>query len=269
MNITKESVYHLIEKVRSGNPLVHNITNYVVMNNTANALLALGASPVMAHALEEVEDMATIAGALVVNVGTLDTKWVASMKKAMKKADQLEKPIVLDPVGAGATSFRNQVINELIQTSHPTVLRGNSSEIIAVYDHSKKTRGVDSSDPSDTALETAGLLNQNLDSVICISGAVDYIVDKGRIAEVHNGHELMAKVTGMGCTSTAIIGAFTAVHSDYFEATTAAMALMGVAGQLAAVSAKGPGTLQLHLLDKLHNITKEEFLDTVKLKINH
>ncbi len=268
MNITKEKLYELIEKVRSGNPLVHNITNYVVMNNTANALLASGSSPVMAHAAEEVADMVAIAGALVVNMGTLDAGWVNSMKKAIKKAAELRKPIVLDPVGVGATPFRNQTLHELISISPPAVLRGNSSEIMAVHDHSKTTRGVDSSDSSDSALAVAGALNQDLGSVICISGAVDYILDKDRVAELHNGHELMAKVTGMGCTSTALIGAFVAVHDDHFEATTAAMALLGVAGQLAAGKANGPGTLQLHLLDKLYNLSKEEFLDTVRLEIN-
>ena len=144
--MTKESLYDLVEKVRTGNPLVHNITNYVVMNNTANALLAAGASPVMAHAPEEVESMVSIAHALVVNIGTLDAHWVASMKKAVKKAGELQKPVVLDPVGAGATAFRNQVLAELIGIQAPDVLRGNSSEIMAAHDQSKTTRGVDSSD---------------------------------------------------------------------------------------------------------------------------
>ena len=266
--MTKEHLYELIEKVRSENPLVHNITNYVVMNTTANALLASGASPVMAHAAEEVSDMVGIAGALVVNIGTLDARWVTSMMKAIKKAVELQKPIVLDPVGAGATPFRSQTLHELISIAPPSVLRGNSSEVMAVHDHSRATRGVDSSDPSDAALATARSLNQELGSTICISGAVDYIVDKDRTAELHNGHELMAKVTGMGCTSTALIGAFIAVHDDHFEATAAAMALIGVAGQLAAEQANGPGTMQLHLLDKLYNLTKEEFLDVIRLKIN-
>ena len=267
--MTKDSLYDLVEKVRAGNPLIHNITNYVVMNNTANALLAAGASPVMAHAAEEVENMVAIANALVINIGTLDSQWVSSMKKAIKKAGELQKPIVLDPVGVGATPLRNQVLRELVSISAPAVMRGNSSEIMAAYDQSRTTRGVDSSDATGSALEAAKSLNQTLGSVICVSGAVDYVLDKERLAQLHNGHELMAKVTGMGCTSTALVGAFAGVHSDHFEATTAAMALMGVAGQLAANEANGPGTLQCKLLDKLYNLTKEEFMDTIKFEIHN
>lgn len=267
MQLTKEGLWDLVQKVKTESPLVHNITNYVVMNNTANALLAIGASPVMAHAIDEVADMVAIAGALVINIGTLEADWNKSMLKAAETAAKLGKPIVIDPVGAGATAFRNQHLQDLLTVTAPTVLRGNASEIMAVFGHTQSTKGVDSTASSDSAIEAAKGLNQDLGSVICVSGATDYILTNGKIAKVHNGHPMMTKVTGMGCTCTAVIGACIAAHPNAFEATTAAMTLMGVAGEIAVQKSNGPGTLQLHLLDKLYNVTEAEFMEYLRFEV--
>lgn len=261
----KEQLWQLKQKVRETSPLVHNITNYVVMNNTANALLAIGASPVMAHAEDEVKDMVQLAGSLVINIGTLSSKWVKAMKLALKKANQLSKPTVLDPVGAGATPYRNKVVAELLAAGTFSVIRGNASEIMALASTQNKTRGVDSTESSDNAESAAAFLNKKYGSVICISGAIDYVISEDKLVKIHNGHPMMSKVTGMGCIATALIGAFIGTGEDIFNSVVAAMAVMGIAGELAFSVSEGPGSLQLNFLDKLYNMTEEEFYQTLKI----
>lgn len=258
----RELIWDSIQLVREKSPLVHSITNYVVMNNTANALLAVGASPIMAHAHAEMKSMVTICGALVINIGTLDEYWVQSMQLAIKTANELGKPWVLDPVGAGATPYRNKVLASLLQL-RPTIVRGNASEILALANYTDAvTKGVDSTQQSTEAVEAANQLNANYGSIICISGATDIIIDKGKKVHLQNGDAMMAKVTGMGCTATALIGAFIAInHQDAFLATVSAMALLGVAGEMAAAQSKGPGSLQLHIIDELYLINQEDFLE--------
>lgn len=262
----KEQIWQSILKVRNLSPLVHNITNYVVMNNTANALLAAGASPVMAHAPEEVEEMVAIAGSLVVNIGTLSKSWVAAMEKAMKKARELDKPIIFDPVGMGATTYRNEVTEHLLKTVHPTVIRGNASEISAIYNKDQKTKGVDSTLAPNQAVDAANYLHQNFKSVVCVSGPADLIISHDKKVKLKNGVSLMGKITGMGCTATALIGAFTAVEKDTFLATVSAMALLGVAGELAMAYSKGPGSLQVNILDKLSELKEDEFMQTILIE---
>ncbi|MFT2011155.1 hydroxyethylthiazole kinase [Pontibacter sp. 13R65] len=265
----KDRLWNTIQAVRENAPLVHNITNYVVMNNTANALLAAGASPVMAHAHSEIEAMTGIAGALVVNIGTLDEYWVESMRRAVKQAESLHKPWVLDPVGAGATPYRNRVLEELLQYK-PTVIRGNASEILALASMGTGTKGVDSTNQSSEALEAALALSQRIGAVVCVSGAEDLVVQQEQHLLLANGHPLMARITGMGCTATALIAACCAVTPDQaLQATAAAMALMGVAGEMAAEKAAGPGTLQLHFLDMLHTISENDFMQRLKLEQRH
>ncbi|WP_121667475.1 hydroxyethylthiazole kinase [Mesonia aquimarina] len=263
----KELLWKNITQLRTQSPLVHNITNYVVMNNTANALLAAGASPIMAHAHSEMEAMMNICQVLVINIGTLDEYWVSSMKKAATQAHQLHKPWVLDPVGAGATPYRDEVLAELLQLQ-PTIIRGNASEIMALAKHNTTpTKGVDSSAESNEAVAAAKFLVENYQTTVCISGATDIILNKNKEIHLTNGSELMAKITGMGCSATALVAAFSAVIEDKVEAVTTAMALLGVAGELAAKESKGPGSLQMHILDKLHNIAEEEFTSSLKLEI--
>jgi hydroxyethylthiazole kinase len=256
-----------LKKIRENSPLVHNITNFVVMNNTANALLALGASPIMSHAHKESEDMIKIVQALVVNIGTLDEYWVKSMLMAAKKSHELKKPWVLDPVGAGATPFRNETLSRLLEFN-PTVIRGNASEILAMAKENITSKGVDSTNTSQEALEAGKRLSAATQSVVCISGKEDYIIDGERVAEISNGDPLMAKVTGMGCTASALIGAFLAVEKDPFQATLSAMAVMGVAGEIAAQQSHGPGTLQLHFYDALYKLTETQLTDSLNITLH-
>ncbi|MBU4268245.1 MAG: hydroxyethylthiazole kinase [Acidobacteria bacterium] len=265
MRISAKDIDQNLELVRRQSPLVHNITNYVVMNLTANALLAVGASPVMAHAREEVEDMVNIASALVINIGTLSAPWIASMKKAARKAQKKGIPIIYDPVGAGATPFRTRTIRTLIQTVPPAIVRGNASEIIAIADDACKTKGVDSAAAAENALDSARWLSEKYGCVVCVSGATDYIIDKNGMVMIKNGHALMPKVTGLGCTATALCGAFAAVNPNYFATTTAAMAVMGIAGEIAAEKAKGPASMQVEFLDALFNMKGEEIKKRLKI----
>ncbi|WP_442846037.1 hydroxyethylthiazole kinase [Leeuwenhoekiella sp. H156] len=262
----EKTLWKHIQTVKNQSPLIHNITNYVVMNNTANALLAAGASPVMAHAKSEVKDMTGIAGALVINIGTLDEYWSEAMLIAAETAHSLNKPWVLDPVGAGATPYRDEILQKLLQY-RPTVIRGNASEILALaQSHTAKTKGVDSTASSTDAVEAARKLVQHYESVVCISGETDVILDNTqRLLYLKNGHAMMAKVTGLGCSASAIIGAFIAVIADKTEATAAAMALLGIAGALAAQQAAGPGSLQMQILDKLYNLEETEFDAQLKI----
>ncbi len=266
MNITSESIYQSVLDIRAKSPLVHNITNYVVMNNTANALLAIGASPVMIHAEEEVEDMAAIASALVINIGTLSPPWVRGMFKAFAKASEKGVPVVLDPVGAGATPYRTRTIRELIGASIPAIIRGNASEIMALTDDRLKTKGVDSTAASDEALHTARLISRQRQCAVCISGEVDYIVSGDRIVKIRGGHPMMTKVTGLGCTASAICGAFAAVEKDALAAAAKAMAVMAIAGEMAAQTSAGPGSLQMNFLDILYNLKEFDIRKNLKVE---
>jgi hydroxyethylthiazole kinase len=255
-----------LSAIRTASPLVHNITNYVVMNNTANALLAIGASPIMSHAVEEAEDMIAICESLVINIGTLSPAWIKSMYLAAARALALGKPWVLDPVGAGATPFRDTTLQHLL-TQRPSVVRGNASEILALARHNTApTKGVDSTAQSDEALAAARALQTATGAVICISGATDIILAGDRIIRLSNGHELMPRVTGLGCTASAMIAAYCAVIPDHAEATAAAMAQLGICGEIAAETSAGPGSLQVALLDKLHNLSEAEFTSRLKLR---
>jgi hydroxyethylthiazole kinase len=265
MPVSAENIFANLEQVRRQGPLVHNITNYVVMNLTANALLAVGASPVMAHAREEVEDMVNIASALVINIGTLSEPWVASMAKAARQAKNKGIPIIYDPVGAGATPYRTRTIRELIQAVPPSIARGNASEIMASAGGHAKTKGVDSATATETALDSARRISEQYDCVVCVSGETDYIIDKGNMAMIKNGHAMMPKITGLGCTASALCGAFAAVNPDYFAATTAAMAVMGIAGEIAAEKTKGPASMQVEFLDTLFNMTGSEIEKRLKI----
>lgn len=247
-----------LQKIRETNPLIHNITNFVVMNYTANVLLAMGASPVMAHAENEVEDMVSYAGALVLNIGTLDEDWIASMLLAGKKATALQKPIVLDPVGSGATPFRTRSALTIINKTKVGVIRGNASEILSLGKQKSTTKGVDSRHSVQDASETASLLAKELDTTLAITGPVDLVTDGDRVLNIANGHPLMPYVTGTGCSATATIGAFAAVDSNILTAAATALAYFGLAGEMAGKSATGPGTFMAHLLDALYTMTPDQ-----------
>lgn len=257
-------VWKDIEQIREKSPLVHNITNFVVMNNTANALLSIGASPVMAHAEEEVADMATIASALVINIGTLSENWIQSMQIAIKTAGLRKIPIIIDPVGAGATKYRTQTVKNLFSITNPTVIRGNASEIMALVDTNIQTKGVDSSQSSDSALVAATSLAKKYKCVVVVSGVTDIITDGNKTIFIENGDLMMPKVTGLGCTATALTGAFCAVNPNYLEACASAMAVMGICGEIAVKSSNGPASLQMNFIDKLYTISEAEITANLK-----
>ncbi len=266
MKLTATEIYQSIEEIRAKSPLIHNITNYVVMNNTANALLAIGASPVMIHAEEEVEDIAAIAAALVINIGTMSPPWVRGMFKAFAKAVSMGVPVVIDPVGAGATPYRTRTIRELIGAGRPTIIRGNASEIMALTDDRLKTKGVDSTAASAEALQAARHISEKHQCVVCVSGAVDYIVDGARMLKIANGHPMMTRVTGLGCTASALCGAFAAVEKDTAAAAAKAMAVMGIAGEMAASLSVGPGSLQMNFLDTLYRLNEAGIAGCLKIE---
>jgi hydroxyethylthiazole kinase len=234
------------------------------MNSTANGLLSIGASPVMAHAEEEVEDMVSIAGALVINIGTLSDRWIVSMFKAMRAAKEKGIPVVLDPVGAGATPLRTDTCKKMLEQVTPDIVRGNASEIMAILDASVSTKGVDSAHSTKDAEDAAVNLASSFGLVVSVSGETDLITDGSNIEHVKNGHPYMPKITGLGCTATALTGAFAAVNHNYLDAAINAMAVMGVAGELAAENSNGPGTLQPNFLDALYNLNESQLKKYLK-----
>ena len=258
------SIWMDVQRLRAEAPLVHNITNYVVMNSTANALLALGASPVMAHAIEEVEEMTALAKALVINIGTLSTPWVEAMLRAGQEALRRQIPVVLDPVGCGATAFRTRTLQMLVQEIRPAIIRGNASEIRSLLYSGPGAKGVDSRHLPEEVVDEAKALSRSAGCVVSVSGPVDLIVEGDRIVRIANGHSLMSKVTGMGCTASAITGAFVAVNDSPFLAAARAMAVMGIAGEVAAERSAGPGSFQVQFLDTLFALQESE----ISLRLN-
>jgi hydroxyethylthiazole kinase len=242
-----------LARIRERKPLVHNITNYVVMNETANATLALGALPVMAHAGEEVEEMARLASALVLNIGTLSGHWIESMLLAGGAATAREIPIVLDPVGAGATQYRTVTAHRILEIVDVTVVRGNPGELATLVGAHAEVRGVESIvaglDPAELA-RTAG---RRLHAVASVTGPVDHVSDGDRVLTIANGDPLLATVTGTGCIASALTGAFLAAKPEApLEAAAEALAAYGVAAEDAAAGAGGPGTFHARLYDALY-----------------
>lgn len=262
--IQAEKVYQDLEKIRLQSPLVHNITNYVVMNNTANALLAIGASPVMAHAKNEVTDMVNIASSLVINMGTLSEQWVDAMIQAGIAARSKNTPIVFDPVGVGATTYRTQTAKQIIKTCKPQIIRGNASEIMSLINTKVQTKGVDSTESTFTAVEASKQLAIQTKSIVVISGEIDIITNGEVLIFIRNGSPLMPRVTGMGCTATALMGAFAAVNTNLLEAAAHTMAIMGITGELAAKKSSGPGSLQINFIDQLYNLSEQEIKTHLK-----
>ena len=255
-----------LEAVREKKPLVHNITNFVAMNFTANALLAMGASPVMAHGKNEVAEMVSLAASLVVNIGTLDEDRAASILLAGKKASQRNLPVVLDPVGAGATAFRTETARKIIRETRLSVIRGNASEILSLRNDKSKTKGVDSWHSVDDAALQAGELAKELNVCLAVTGAVDLITDGARVVRVSNGHPLMGRVTGSGCAASAIIGAFLSVDDNPVSAAATALAYFGLAGEVAGEKANAPGSFMIQLLDALYAITPDELRHGCKIQ---
>lgn len=234
-------------------PVVLNITNYLAMNFNANALLAIGASPIMSFYDKEMDDLMRIADSLVINIGCLDDDEIAGMHAAAAAALKYGKPWVIDPVGVGASSARTSTAVELIVKYHPTIVRCNASEIMVLHGTACRTRGVDSVEPVEKARSCAREFALQHGTVVAVSGAVDYITDGKREAECAKGSPMMAKVTTMGCCASAVCAAFAAVMPP-FEAAVHAMDAMGTAGQNAAARSEGTGSLAMHFIDELYRL---------------
>jgi hydroxyethylthiazole kinase len=241
-----------LRRLRETRPLVHQITNYVVMNETANATLAIGALPVMAHAPEEVEEMVGLAGALVLNIGTLSSSWVDAMLIAGRAANSGGVPVVLDPVGAGATRYRTDTAHRILGEVDVAVLRGNAGEVATLAGVDAEVRGVESIGAAGSGAEVARAAAAALGVVASVTGSIDHVSNGERIVAVENGHPLLGSITGTGCMSSAITGAFLAVRpDDPLEAAAEALAAFGVAGENAAPGARGPGSFHVNLYDAL------------------
>ena len=254
----QELIIHSLNQLRKAQPLVHNITNDVVTNTTANALLAVGASPIMASGFEEMIDMANVTNSLVINSGTLTSTVLKSMLLAAQTASQLNKPWILDPVGAGATPFRLQSNKQLL-ACQPSVVRGNASEIKALFTSTTgEGKGVDSNASSESTLAFIQQKAAERHLVIAVTGATDYVTNGRSVYKLDNGHPMMTKVTGTGCTATAIIGAFLAVCDCPLIAAISGLTCLGIAAELASVNCSGPGTLQLRLLDELYQLDQKK-----------
>lgn len=267
----KEKIVTLINEVRSKVPLVHNITNYVTVNDCANAVLAIGASPIMADDIKEAADIASISNALVINIGTLNQRTVESMLAAGIKANEMGIPVIFDPVGAGASAFRNETVKRILETVKVSIIRANLSEMSYIAGLKVSTKGVDSSeeDAGNDAVAVAKDVANKYHCVAGITGAVDVISDGQRVAKVSNGVPLLSKVTGTGCMTSALVGSYAGAANgeyDYFHATVAGIASMGIAGeQAASVAEKGTGSFHIAIIDSLSKIDEKVMRDMIQL----
>ncbi|MFC1726204.1 hydroxyethylthiazole kinase [candidate division KSB1 bacterium] len=262
----KSQIGNDLKLIREKKPLVHSITNYVVMNSTANALLSIGASPIMAHAQEEVEELVSFSAALVLNIGTLENYWIESMLIAGKMANSINIPVILDPVGSGATKLRTESSKRILNNIDVAVIRGNASEVLSLAKEGSKTKGVDSIHSVDDAAEAGKILAKEWNTVIAITGAVDMVTDGETVYRISNGHPLMGMVTGTGCTATVIAASFAAVNNNYLEAAAGGLVMFGLAGEKASEDTNLPGTYGIKLIDHLNSITVEELVKNAKIE---
>ncbi len=260
-----ERVAELREQVRQQRPLLHHITNFVVMNDTANVTLHIGGLPVMAHAREEVAEMVAAAGALVLNPGTLTPEWVESTLVAGKRANELGIPIVLDPVGAGATTLRTESNRRLLEELQIAVVRGNSGEIGALTGMGGVVKGVETVVEVDDPVEVAQALARQYGVTVAITGPRDTVTGGTRVFGVDNGHPMLKTITGTGCAATTMIAAFVAVERDYALATAAALACFGLAAEIAAQEARGPASFKIALFDAIYNLSRDQILAGAKV----
>jgi hydroxyethylthiazole kinase len=258
-----ENTGQYLHQMRDTAPLVHNITNYVAMNVMANILLAAGASPAMVHAREEVAEFAALAHALSINIGTLDPAWAEAMEMAARVMTEAGRPWVLDPVGVGATRFRQDVCARLLDL-RPTVIRGNASEVLALAGINTTGRGADSADPVEAAEMAASDLARRTGAVVAVSGPVDYVTDGAQAFRIANGHALMPRVTALGCSLNGVIAAFLAGQPP-LPATIAALAYYGLAGERAGAGATGPGGFQVAFVDALYTVTPADLTSGAKV----
>ena len=252
------NIYEMLKKVREDAPLIHHLTNWVTIYDCANIVKVFGASPVMAHAKEEVGDMSAIASALVLNIGTLTPEFIESMKIAAKSANSKNIPVVLDVCGAGATKLRDDKCFELLNETRIDIIKGNASEVARIAGETIQTKGVDSTDVGKDLVEIARKLADERNCTVVITGEIDFIADKSKALKVENGHEMMSNVVGTGCMATSVIGTFAAVESDLVSASAAGLACYEIAAQMAAVDSNGPATFKEMLFDNIFHLKKDE-----------
>lgn len=262
----KQQIADIFARVREKRPLVHHITNYVTVNDCANITLAAGGAPVMADAVEEVEEMAAIANALVLNIGTLNRVQVESMELAGSMANEREIPVILDPVGVGATQYRTKTARRLLDRLDIAVLKGNAGEIGVLAGAEANVRGVDSHGLSGDPVAIAQEYAEAAGLTVAISGAMDVITDGKHTLLVENGHLMMGSISGTGCMAASVTGVFTAESKDPVLAAAAAFAAFGIAGERSAASARGPGSFKKGLFDELANLTPEDLARAARMK---
>lgn len=270
MNKIIKEVQKSLTNLKRVKPLVHCITNYVTVNDCANAILAIGGSPAMADAIEEVEEMATQAQALVLNIGTISNELVDSMVKAGKAANKAGVPVVLDPVGVGATTYRKESSFRLLQEVKFSVIRGNMAEIKVLYGMEANAKGVDSIEDvkEDEAKDIAKKMAKKLNTVVAITGVIDYISDGERVIKIRNGNEMLTTVTGAGCMTTALIGAYLGGGSSSLSCAVAGVSTMGIVGEVAFENLKkngGSGSFRVLLIDGMYNLKKADFKEQGKI----
>lgn len=267
-------IAEVLSSIRATTPLVHCMTNYVTVNDCANVVLGVGASPIMSDEVDEVAEITTICNALVLNIGTLHKGSIAADKVALLRAAELGHPVVLDPVGAGASTLRTQTALDLLEPKTLSIVRGNMSEIKALAGESAHTRGVDV-DPSDQTTdenvaiqaEFARVCAASFEAVVAITGAIDIVSDGKNKFAIRNGCAEMGTITGTGCMLSAFLGACVAV-ADPLQAALAGVATMGIAGEIAAEKTQGAGnaTFRMHLLDALSTMTLETFVERARIE---
>ena len=249
--------YELLERVRRQKPVVHHLTNWVTVYDCAQVVKTLGASPIMAHAPEELEDLERIASALVLNIGTLTVDMVEAMKSAALSANERVIPVVLDACGAGATRLRDEKCHELLTQTHIDIIKGNASEIARLSGEKVSSRGVDAAEVAADLVLLARNLARKHEATVVVTGKVDIITDSAQTWLVHNGHALMTAVVGTGCMAASVIGAFAAVEPGLPLAAASALACYGVAGELAAEGAPGPAQFKARLFDCLYSLDRQ------------
>ncbi len=266
INLGKK-IFEIIERIRQERPLIHNITNMVAMNDSANIILAIGGLPVMAHAQAEVREMVRVAGALVLNIGTLTSEQIDSMITAGEEANNLKKPVVLDPVGAGATHLRTESALRLQERVKLDIVRGNHAEVSILAGLKGNIKGVESVGSGKNAVEVARSLARKHNQVVIITGKQDIVTDGKTVIEINNGSPMLGTITATGCMVTSLIATFAAVCDDYVMASTGALVCFGLAGERAAVKAQGPGSFKVNLFDEVYNLNEEVICKGLKVNI--
>ncbi len=251
------NIKNTVAKIKEKNPLILNITNDVTMDFIANGLLSLGASPVMSKAVQEIDDLLQLANSVVINLGTLDEKFITLCEYVCRVANQLDKPIVLDPVGAGASFYRTNTSLNLIKNYRIAIIRGNASEIVSLAGSMIKSKGVDSTVQSEFAIESAKILSSSFDAAVVVSGKTDIIVDADSISHLNHGSSLMRQVTGMGCLLSATISAFHAVENNRYDASVLATAFYGLCGEKSEKKSVGPASFKVNFIDQLNLIPED------------